>query len=246
MKYAIKHIGLTGFTYFLLASWIVLETSARLLWSALNRTVQGKLLCQQFKQWKSRPKNFMVFLHAWMNNPRSIGAILPSSRYLAREMAMQVNVDRPGFVIELGPGTGVVTAALIQRGVDPSRIIALENDAELVKVLKQRFPRIAVRYADACQLQKVLGPAIPITAVVSSLPLRSLPKQKVVQMVEGLARILPKDVPFVQFTYSFFGPLSALKQFKRQYGKRVWRNFPPAKVEVFKADHCLHNTTIPA
>jgi predicted O-methyltransferase YrrM len=68
------------------------------------------------------------FIRTWIEKPLTTGAVAPSSRALARTMAAYVDPARPGPVIELGPGTGPVTEALVAQGVDPSRLVLIEFD----------------------------------------------------------------------------------------------------------------------
>lgn len=81
------------------------------------------------------------FLRSWLDNPANAGAIAPSSPALARAMAGAVDPHRPGPVVELGPGTGPVTEALIERGIDEARLVLIEFDPDFVSLLRERFPR---------------------------------------------------------------------------------------------------------
>src|SRR3984957_20173107 len=96
------------------------------------------------------------FLRRLLARPQQIGAIAPSSAVLARAMAREVDPGRPGPILELGPGTGVVTAALIARGVAPERIVSVEFDAELGRLMTERFPRVHVICGDAFDLAQTL------------------------------------------------------------------------------------------
>lgn len=118
-----------------------------------------------------------LFMREILIDPRAMGAALPSSRRLAYNVANHVSPGvETGLVVELGAGTGVVTAALLERGVAPQRLIVVERAAALAEHLRRRFPHVAVVQGDARHLRRLLKPyASDVRAVVSSLPLRSLP-----------------------------------------------------------------------
>lgn len=150
-------------------------------------------------------------------------------------MAAHVPIAEKGFIIELGAGTGVVTEALLNRGIHPSRLIAIESARELAEKLQLHYPDIKVISGSAAHLENLLDQKLPISAIVSSLPLRSLPKKTTHAILTQIVNILPVNKPYIQFTYSYcknnFEPLN-------QYcypisSKRIWLNIPPARVDVF-------------
>src|SRR5690606_27501302 len=85
-----------------------------------------------------------LFLQELCATPGSIGAICPSSRYLASQMARQVPVDDSGLIIELGAGTGAITQALLDHGIAPERLLVVEYSGSFVQRLRTRFPQIKV------------------------------------------------------------------------------------------------------
>src|SRR5258708_34052212 len=97
------------------------------------------------------------FIRSWIKKPLSMGAVTPSSKALARNMASYVDPNGDGPVIELGPGTGPVTEALIEHGVDPSRLVLLEFNPTFCQLLRQRFPAATVVQGDAYRLRDSLG-----------------------------------------------------------------------------------------
>jgi len=179
------------------------------------------------------------FLTAWLRNPLQTGAIVPSGLALATAMSAQVEPDN-GMVVELGAGTGVITRALLIRGVAPERLILIEKDPSLCKLLKQHFPKVHVLGGDAGRMKALLtnaGLGAPGT-IVSSLPLLSLPGQVRMRILSQIFSILETDGKLVQFTYSPLPPISAaLATSLRVSGSRVARvpwNLPPAAVWVYK------------
>src|SRR5918998_1389996 len=116
------------------------------------------------------------FIRSWLEKPLAIGAVSPSGRVLARTMARYVDPDVPGPVVELGPGTGPVTEALLDNGVPEERLMLLEFNPTFCQLLRQRFPRATVLQGDAYTMLRRLGRGgQQAAAVVSGLPLFTKP-----------------------------------------------------------------------
>jgi phosphatidylethanolamine/phosphatidyl-N-methylethanolamine N-methyltransferase len=179
------------------------------------------------------------FIRTWMEKPLSVGAVTPSSRVLARAMAAYVDPATDGPVIELGPGTGPVTEALVTQGIDPARLILVEFDPTFCRLLRQRYPAATVVQGDAYSLKRVLGGQLqePAAAVVSSLPLFTKPlKTRLKLLYEAFALMVP-DSPFVQFTYATVPPIpKALDRVRSEASERIWMNIPPARIWVYRKD----------
>ena len=97
------------------------------------------------------------FLRSWLEDPLRVGAVSPSGRALARMMARYVDPQAPGPVIELGPGTGSMTRALLERGVAPERLFLIEFDPNFCKLLKERFPGVNVIEGDAYAFRSLIA-----------------------------------------------------------------------------------------
>jgi phosphatidylethanolamine/phosphatidyl-N-methylethanolamine N-methyltransferase len=175
------------------------------------------------------------FLKNLAERPRMTGAIAPSGPALAKRMASHVDPNDTLPVIELGPGTGVVTKALIERGVKPSRIISIEYSPEFCGLLRERFPGVNVVEGDAYDLDGTLGNRNPVSAVVSSLPLVARPLEEREALIDaGLARI-PGGKPFIQFSYLKKGPVQAIPgRFTAEASPWIWMNLPPARVWLYR------------
>jgi phosphatidylethanolamine/phosphatidyl-N-methylethanolamine N-methyltransferase len=178
-----------------------------------------------------------LFLARWLKAPHRIGALAPSSRYLGQAMARQIDMRRARLVVELGGGTGSITRALLAGGLPPERLIVVERDERLYQVLRERFPQLRVLKGDAAQLVQLLRPLGigAVSAIVSSLPLLSMPKKLRHRIVEQCFALLGERGSLVQFTYGFASPLPA-RDFAvaGRVTARVWRNFPPAFVWRFE------------
>jgi len=181
----------------------------------------------------SAEEQVAVFFGRWLRAPHRIGAVAPSSRFLARAMATQVDLRRPGPVIELGGGTGSVTKALLEAGLPVERLIVVERDVRLYKMLRRRFPQLRIVLGDARHLVELLHPLgiNAVSAVVSSLPLVAMPKMMRRQIIDQSFALLGEAGRFIQYTYSLTSPLAG-REFglRDRVAARVWLNFPPASV----------------
>ena len=181
------------------------------------------------------------FIKTWFENPLGTGAVSPSGRFLARAMARYVDPTSTGPIIELGPGTGPVTEALISRGVAPERLVLVEFDAQFCKLLARRYPRATVIQGDAYHLSDTLRGALdaPAATVVSSLPLRTRPEHQRLALLEEAFEVLRPGGSFVQFTYGIASPMPLRAAhrpcFEAEVSPPVWLNLPPARVWVYRA-----------
>src|ERR1700746_4051312 len=122
---------------------------------------------------KPRLDDEVRFLRTWIEKPLHVGAVMPSGRCLARTMAQYVEANSSGPVVELGPGTGAITSALIERGVDQKRLVLVEYNPGFCALLSDRYPQAKVVQGDAYTLRDTLWNVLsaPATAIVSRLPL---------------------------------------------------------------------------
>lgn len=177
------------------------------------------------------------FFRGLFARPRNVGAIAPSSPALARAIAEQIDPATPGPVLELGPGTGVVTEALIARGIAPERIIAIEFDPDFARLVAARFPAVSVINGDAFDLAKTLGHRKgPFAGIVSGLPLLNFsPAQRTELVTAGLSLLAP-GAPFVQFSYGLHSPIAPPEGAHVRQAAFIVMNLPPARVWVYRRD----------
>jgi phosphatidylethanolamine/phosphatidyl-N-methylethanolamine N-methyltransferase len=176
------------------------------------------------------------FIRGLIVRPKNVGALVPSSPALAKAIAAQVDPKRPGPVLELGPGTGVVTEALIERGVAEDRLIAIEYDADFTKMVRERFPRARVLRGDAFDFAGMLDGIVdqPYAAIVSGLPLLNFPAEKRRELIEAaLDRLLP-GAPYVQFSYGTKPSIPPTDRYTVKRAALIWKNLPPARVWVYR------------
>jgi phosphatidylethanolamine/phosphatidyl-N-methylethanolamine N-methyltransferase len=178
------------------------------------------------------------FIRSWLEKPLSIGAVTPSGRFLARTMARYVDINSPGPVIELGPGTGPVTEALVERGVDPARLVLVEFNPVFCRLLRSRYPEATVVQGDAYSLKRLLESLLkePAAAVVSGLPLLTKPIKTRLRLINEAFALLHREAPFIQFTYSMTTPPipKGLSGVKTEASERIWMNLPPARVWIYR------------
>jgi phosphatidylethanolamine/phosphatidyl-N-methylethanolamine N-methyltransferase len=177
------------------------------------------------------------FFRSWMEKPLAIGAITPSGKALARTMASYVDPAVPGPIIELGPGTGPVTEALVARGIDPARLVLVEFNPHFCHLLRERYPTATVLQGDAYGLRQLLTSMVqqPAAAVVSGLPLFTKPLQMRLRLLYEAFALMSPEAPFIQFTYAAVSPIpKSYNRVKAQASERIWTNFPPARVWVYR------------
>jgi phosphatidylethanolamine/phosphatidyl-N-methylethanolamine N-methyltransferase len=176
------------------------------------------------------------FLRALIARPKNVGAIAPSSPGLARAIARQIDPGRPGPVLELGPGTGVITQALLERGIAAERLTAIEFDPDFAAALAARFPGIHVVQGDAFDLGRTLRSrdGEPFAAIVSGLPLLNFPVERRQALIAGAVARLAPGAPLVQFSYGVHAPVVPPPGHSVHRAAMVWANLPPARVWVYR------------
>jgi phosphatidylethanolamine/phosphatidyl-N-methylethanolamine N-methyltransferase len=179
-----------------------------------------------------------LFLREVFSNPRMMGAACPSSRQLALSMAGLLPRGFKGEVVELGAGTGVVTAALLKHGIKAQQLTVVERSPALVAYLRRRYPQLKVIEGDAAELATIVGASAGrVAAVISSLPLRSLPRSKVGSIMSEVDSVLSPAGVFIQFTYAFRSlPRVFPRRFRPVRSRIVWRNLPPARISMFRME----------
>jgi phosphatidylethanolamine/phosphatidyl-N-methylethanolamine N-methyltransferase len=177
------------------------------------------------------------FLRSWIEKPLHMGAVMPSGRVLARTMAQYVDIDSDAPVIELGPGTGAITSALIAHGVEQKRLVLVEYNPGFCALLRDRYPHATVVQGDAYTLRDSLWNVLsaPASAVVSGLPLVTKPMLTRLKLIRDAFVAMAPGSPFVQFTYSVAPPIpKSLPGVSTEASERIWMNLPPARVWVYR------------
>lgn len=176
-----------------------------------------------------------LFLKQAVLQPKQTSSLVPSSRALAAAMAAHVG-PHTGPVVEFGPGTGIITEAILNRGVTPENLTLFEMNPAFAHALHNRFAGVTIHVAGA-QTAPRLMPAT-VGAVISGLPLLSMPRDLRRQIVAAAFDVLRPGGCFIQFTYGQKVPLSpeglASLGLRATKAKKVWGNFPPAQVYVLE------------
>jgi phosphatidylethanolamine/phosphatidyl-N-methylethanolamine N-methyltransferase len=184
--------------------------------------------------------DMLNFLSNVVRDPKRVSAIAPSSPALAKLMTRDI-VASHAPVIELGPGTGVFTRRLIERGIPEDQLTLVELGREFSDHLAKRFPAATILNIDAGRLNGVaIGNGQGVGAVVSGLPLLSMSPLTVMRILRSAFAHLRSDGAFYQFTYGprCPVPLSILKRLGLRATRMGWviRNLPPAFVYRISRD----------
>jgi phosphatidylethanolamine/phosphatidyl-N-methylethanolamine N-methyltransferase len=202
----------------------------------LERRIEEKIRLFERKN-GIRLDDEVSFIRSWLERPLSTGAVTPSGKVLARTMARYVDPAIAGPVVELGPGTGPVTEALIDQGIDPERLVLVEFNPAFCQILRKRYPAATVVQGDAYAVRELLGGLLqqPASAIVSGLPLFSKPMRMRVRLLRDVLELMRPAAPFVQFTYAVVPPIpKRVAGVRTESSERIWKNVPPARVWVYR------------
>lgn len=178
------------------------------------------------------------FFKGWIDGPKAVGAILPTSSVTARRMASVIDVASGLPVLELGPGTGVITKAILKAGVKPADLYSVEYSSDFAAHLRTSFPGVNIIEGDAFDLDTTLGDKrdLQFDSVISAVPLLNFPMNKRVEIIEDLLRRVPVGRPVIQITYGPMAPVPAGKgNYIVQHYDFVVRNVPPAQLWVYRS-----------
>ncbi|MCG1023389.1 class I SAM-dependent methyltransferase [Sutcliffiella horikoshii] len=175
------------------------------------------------------------FLTEYIRHPRTTGAIAPSSRYLARKMAEQINYKNTKTIIELGPGTGVFTKEILKRKKADTTLILIEINQTFVKQLQSQFkdvPNLHIIHGSAENMKDYLQELhlSKIDVVLSGLPFTSMPAAVSKNILNRISDFLDDDGSFLTFQYSLVKKAFIQQFFQSIELKKVWGNLPPAYV----------------
>ncbi len=177
------------------------------------------------------------FFKTWMDKPKAMGAVLPTSNVTARRMASLINPGCGDPVLELGPGTGVITKAILACGVRPAQLYSIEYTEAFIPQLKSDFPGVNVIHGNAFELDDVLPDMGDgrFDTIISAIPLLNFAVKQRVELLNELFDRLNPGRPIVQISY---GPVSPIPPDWRTYSVEPFdwmvRNIPPARLWVFR------------
>ncbi|MER8384840.1 class I SAM-dependent methyltransferase [Mesorhizobium sp. M0166] len=179
----------------------------------------------------------LKFFKGWIDKPKAVGSIVPTSSITAGKMASIVDPTSGLPVLEVGPGTGVITRAILAQGIKPENLYAVEYSTDFVRHLRQLYPGVNVIEGDAFNLDATLGDKrdLIFDSVISGVPLLNFPVAQRIAYVESLLDRIPAGRPIVQLTY---GPLSPIPPGRGDYTVEhfhfVIRNIPPTQLWIYR------------
>ncbi|MFD1697100.1 class I SAM-dependent methyltransferase [Roseibium aestuarii] len=199
------------------------------------------------KKWKSdrmamvrdKAADELRFFRTWLESPLKTGAVSPSGPELAHAMAQYLHPHSGAPVLELGPGTGVVTEAILKRGVQPRDLHLIEYSSEFCRLLQARFPGVQIVEGDAYGLRVTLArngiePGT-VQGIVSSLPLLTRPERERIALLDAALAHMAPGAPFIQFSYGLAPPIKPVDpSISVTISPWIWRNLPPARVFVYR------------
>ena len=195
-----------------------------------NGTSLRKTLAEKFD-------DELKFFKGWSDKPKTVGSIVPTSSIAARRMASVVDAGSGLPVLELGPGTGVITRAILALGVKPENLYSIEYSDDFVRHLTAQFPGVNIIKGDAFNLDATLGDrrGMVFDSVVSGVPLLNFPVAQRIRYIEDLLGRIPAGRPIMQLTY---GPLSPVPpgrgNYKVEHYDFILRNIPPTQLWVYR------------
>jgi phosphatidylethanolamine/phosphatidyl-N-methylethanolamine N-methyltransferase len=175
---------------------------------------------------------FLLFFRRWAANPLRMGSVVPSSPALCRRVVRLAWPAAGRVVLELGAGTGVISAALLAAGLPPERLVMVEIDPAMARMLRERFPAATVIEGDARQLPKLLPERFRgrIGSVICGVPLVLLAHEQQRAFIDAITAVAPGR-GFLHYSYCATSPLSRRRH--KLHGRReAWTplNLPPASV----------------
>ena len=177
------------------------------------------------------------FFKGWMSKPKAVGSIVPTSSITSRKMASVIDTTSGLPVLELGPGTGVITKAILEAGVKPQDLWSIEYSEDFLKHLRRDYPGVNFVHGDAFDLDKTLGDKrdLKFDSIISGVPLLNFPVPQRIAYVENLLDRIAPGRPIIQLTY---GPLSPVPAGKGNYVVEhfdfIIRNIPPTQLWVYR------------
>lgn len=176
-----------------------------------------------------------VFFSEYIKNVRTVGAILPSTRYLAKKMIAHVSFSTANVIVEYGPGTGVFTEAILQRKHDSTVLIVIEQNKAFFDILCQRYAHyenVFIEHDSAENIKKILKKHGQKQAdyIISGLPFAALPAAVSDAILHSTVHVLTKQGSFVTFQYTMLKKNFMHGFFKHINVTREYRNIPPAYI----------------
>ena len=168
-------------------------------------------------------REHLLIASKFLRNPRTVGAVSASSKAMAREMVREIPTSTPVNVVELGPGTGSFTRAIVDHLAPGSRFLAVELDREFVERLRPRWPSVEFVLASAVELEQIVKKRHlqPVDHIVSGLPFASLPVEDSRKILDGIQHVLRPGGTFTTFQYLHGYWMPPGRTFRREMSVRM-------------------------
>lgn len=179
------------------------------------------------------------FMRGMIEGPKQVGAILPTSAVTAKVMASVIDHASGLKVLELGPGTGAITKAILNR-IPADRLVSVEYSTPFYNHLTATFPGVHFINGDAFNLDRTLGDLKDETfdCIISAIPLLNFSMQERVALIESLLARIPDGRPVVQISYGPVSPVAAKPEsYTIKHLDFVVRNIPPAQLWTYTKSH---------
>lgn len=177
------------------------------------------------------------FFKGWQRDKKGVGALLPTSSVTARRMASVIDTSSGLPVLELGAGTGVITKAILERGIKPHDLVSIEYAPHFCDLLRKRFSEVDIRNGDVFELDTVLADrrGQQFDSVISAVPMLSFPLEQRIALMKDLLSRIPRGRPVVQITHGPLSPLPAMPAvYTIAHFDFVVRNLPPAQLWLYR------------
>jgi phosphatidylethanolamine/phosphatidyl-N-methylethanolamine N-methyltransferase len=177
------------------------------------------------------------FFKGWQRDKKGVGALLPTSSVTARRMASVIDMSSGLPVLELGAGTGVITKAILERGVKPADLVSIEYASHFYELLRKKFAGVDVRNGDVFELDTVLADRRDqmFDSVISAVPMLSFPLDRRIALMKNLLARVPPGRPVIQITHGPMSPLPAMPEaYEIVHYDFVVRNLPPAQLWLYR------------
>ena len=178
------------------------------------------------------PSSKKQFWKQFLKSRKEIGSVTPSSRYLTKGIISKIDFNLAKVIVELGPGTGVFTHALLKNMTDDSRLIVVELNDEMFYILQKKIvdPRVLLIHGSATDLKKILHKEgiQEADVIVSSLPLSVMPEDISENILTSSAAVLAPKGRYIQFMYSLVLKKKLERHFSQMKKSYIFLNLPPA------------------
>jgi phospholipid N-methyltransferase len=185
------------------------------------------------------------FVWQYIRDPKSLGAVAPSSVWLARQMIHEANLTCARNVVEFGPGTGIFTKFILPELHPDCRFLAIERNETMSRIFREHHPDVTLVEGCVSEIEEICRDhgMLEVDRIVSGLPWAAMNGDTQQMILDAVIKVLCPGGFLVTFTYLGAKRLPAGRAFQKRIRKNfkevsfsdpVWMNFPPARVYTCK------------